>query len=135
MYVDFKDSATSICIRADERIAEANNSVTFPGIGLGAVLSRSRLLSDKMLVAAVKALASQSPALKDPDKGLLPDVSEAREISVHIAKAVIKQAIEEGLATEKGIPDKDDDLDEWVREQMWEPQYRPLVLVEKIKGA
>ena len=84
-----------------------------------------------MLVAAVKALAAQSPALKDPDKGLLPDVVNVREISVHIAAAVIKQAIEDGLATEKGIPDNDNDLDEWIREQMWEPRYRPLVRIEK----
>lgn len=111
--------------------AECNNSTCFPGIGLGAVLSRSRLLSDKMLVAAVKALAAQSPALKDPDKGLLPDVVNVRNISVHIAKAVIKQAVEEGLATEKGIPSDDEELEEWVREQMWEPRYRPLVRVDK----
>ena len=83
-----------------------------------------------MLVAAVKALAAMSPALKDPDKGLLPDVVDVREISVKIAKAVIKQALEEGLATEEGIP-KNDDLDEWVREQMWEPRYRPLKRVTK----
>ena len=114
--------------------AEANNSVTFPGIGLGTILSRSRLLSDKMLVAAVKALAAQSPALKDPDKGLLPDVSQAREVSVHIAKAVIRQAVEEGLATATGIPVEEEELDEWVRAQMWVPKYRPLVFVEKGKG-
>jgi len=84
-----------------------------------------------MIVAAVKAIAAQSPALKDPDKGLVPEVVNVREISVHIAKAVIKQAIEEGLATEKNIPnDDDEDLEEWVREQMWEPKYRPLVKVE-----
>jgi len=84
-----------------------------------------------MLVAAVKALAAQSPALKDPGKGLLPDVADAQEISVHIAKAVIQQAVEEGLATEKEIPTRDEDLEEWVREQMWEPRYRPLVRVER----
>lgn len=84
-----------------------------------------------MLVAAVRALAAQSPALKDPDKGLLPDVVDAQEISVHIAKAVIKQAVKEGLATEKEIPSEDEDLEEWVREQMWEPRYRPLVRVER----
>ena len=83
-----------------------------------------------MLVAAVKALAAQSPALKDPDKGLLPDVTDVREISVHIAKAVIRQAVEEGLAQEKDIPTEDADLDEWVREQMWDPMYRPLRKVE-----
>ncbi|MCJ1246874.1 NAD-dependent malic enzyme, mitochondrial [Trapelia coarctata] len=112
-------------------VSECNNSEVFPAIGLGAVLSRSRLLSDKMLVAAVKALADQSPALKDPDKGLLPDVVEVRELSVQIAKAVIKQAVEEDLATEKGIPEKDDDLDAWVREQMWAPRYRELKRVDK----
>jgi len=87
-----------------------------------------------MLVAAVKALAAQSPALKDPDKGLLPDVVNVREISVHIAKAVIKQAVEEGLAQEKGIPEDDEDLEEWIREQMWDPVYRPLRRIE-MKGA
>jgi len=115
-------------------IAECNNSTCFPGIGLGCVLSRAKLLSDKMLVAAVKALAAQSPALKDPDKGLLPDVVNVREISVHIAKAVIQQAVDEGLATEKGIPSDGVDLEEWIREQMWDPVYRPLKFVEK-KGA
>ena len=115
--------------------AECNNSTCFPGIGLGAVLSRARLLSDKMLVAAVKSLASQSPALKDPNKGLLPDVVNVREISVHIAKAVIRQAVEEGLATETGIPDDDGELEEWVREQMWEPRYRSLVRVDMDKAS
>lgn len=112
-------------------VAECNNSTCFPGIGLGCVLSRTKLLSDKMLVAAVKALAAQSPALKNPDKGLLPDVENVREISVHIAKAVIKQSVEEGLATEKDIPSGDDDLEEWIREQMWDAKYRPLKLVSK----
>jgi malate dehydrogenase (oxaloacetate-decarboxylating) len=107
-------------------VAECNNSTCFPGIGLGCVLSRTKLVTDSMLVAAVKALAAQSPALKNPDKGLLPDVEDVREISVHIAKAVIQQAVEEGLAQETGIPADDADLDEWVREQMWDSIYRPL---------
>lgn len=83
-----------------------------------------------MVVAAVKAIAAQSPALQDPDKGLVPDVVNVREISVHIAKAVIQQAVDEGLATQRDIPGDDGGLEEWVREQMWEPRYRPLVKVE-----
>lgn len=112
-------------------VAECNNSTCFPGIGLGCVLSRARLLSDKMLVAAVKALAAQSPALKDPAKGLLPDVSNVREISVHIARAVIKQAVEEGLAQVDNIPTDESELEEWIRDQMWDAVYRPLKLVKK----
>lgn len=115
-------------------IAECNNSTCFPGIGLGCVLARTKLLSDKMLVAAVKALAAQSPALKDPDKGLLPDVVDVRDISLGIATAVIRQAVEEGLAQVEGIPEKEEGegpLKEWVRVQMWDPVYRPLKRVEK----
>lgn len=106
--------------------AECNNSTAFPGIGLGAVLSRTRLLTDKMLVAASEALAVQSPAFKDPNKPLLPDVEDVRELSVKVAKAVIKSAVEEGLAQEEGIPSDDKELEEWIRVQMWVPEYRSL---------
>ncbi|KGO76343.1 Malic enzyme, N-terminal [Penicillium italicum] len=108
-------------------IAECNNSTCFPGIGLGAVLSQCRLMSKKMLVAAVKALKARSPALKDPSKPLLPDVEDVREISVDIAAGVILCAVEEGLAQAEGIPTTDSELREWIRVQMWEAEYRPLV--------
>jgi malate dehydrogenase (oxaloacetate-decarboxylating) len=107
-------------------IAECNNSTTFPGIGLGAVLCRTKLLPPSLLVAATKALAAQAPALKDPTAGLLPDVTDVREISVQIAKAVIRAAEKEGLAQEKDIPEGEEELEEWIREQMWDPRYREL---------
>lgn len=111
-------------------IAECNNSVTFPGIGLGAVLSRTKRLPASLLVEAVKALAAQGPALKDPTAPLLPDVTDVREISVKIATAVIQQAVKEGLNQERDIPTDEDELGEWIREQMWEARYRPLVKVD-----
>lgn len=104
---------------------------TFPGIGLGAVLSRSKLMTPQMLVAATKALAAQAPALKDPDAGLLPDVQDVREISVKIAAAVIRQAVKDGLNQEKYIPSEEAELEEWIREQMWKAEYRPLRRVKK----
>ena len=111
-------------------VAECNNSTTFPGIGLGAVLSRTKLMTPALLVAAVKALAAQAPALKDPNAGLLPDVTDVREISVKIAAAVIKKAVEEGLAQTEGIPREDKELDEWIRVQMWDAEYRELKKVD-----
>ncbi|KAJ5497463.1 Malic enzyme NAD-binding [Penicillium fimorum] len=108
-------------------IAECNNSTCFPGIGLGAVLSQCRLMSKKMLVAAVEALKARSPALKDPTKPLLPDVKDVREISIDIAAAVISCAVKEGLAQAEEIPTTDSELREWIRVQMWEAEYRPLV--------
>lgn len=108
-------------------IAECNNSTCFPGIGLGCVLSRSKRLSDKMLVAAIKALAAEAPALKDPYGALLPDVVDVREISVKIARAVIRAAQKEGLAQVEDVPETDEDLDGWIKAQMWEPVYREFV--------
>lgn len=108
-------------------IAECNNSTCFPGIGLGAVLSRSRLVSKKMLVVAADALKAKSPALQNEKLPLLPDVEDVREISVDIAAAVIKCSVKEGLAQEEGIPSDEAELKEWIRAQMWNAEYRPLV--------
>lgn len=115
-------------------IGECNNSECFPGIGLGAVLCRARLAPPSLLVAATKALASTAPALKDPTAGLLPDVTEVRDISVKIAKAVIRQAVKEGLNEEKDIPTDENELEEWIRDQMWDARYRPLKLVSEKDG-
>ncbi|KAE9989776.1 hypothetical protein EG327_002243 [Venturia inaequalis] len=111
---------------ATYEIAECNNSTTFPGIGLGAILCRAKLLPPSLLVAATKALAAQAPALKDPKAGLLPDVTDVREISVKIAKAVIRAAEKEGLSQVDGIPQGEEEIEEWIREQMWDARYREL---------
>ncbi len=115
-------------------IAECNNSVVFPGIGLGSVLCRADRVTDKMLVAAVKAVAELSPALRDDTEPLLPGVEIVRDVSVRVARNVILAAVDEGVATEEDIPEAVDDLDEWIREQMWHPDYRPLKLV-RMEGA
>lgn len=70
-----------------------------------------------------------SPALKDPTAALLPDVTDVRGVSVRIAKAVIQEAVKEELNEEKDIPSDDEELEEWIVDQMWEPRYRPLKLV------
>ncbi|KAI1338724.1 NAD-dependent malic enzyme [Xylariaceae sp. FL0016] len=111
-------------------VAECNNSVVFPGIGLGAVLSRANRLTDKMLVAAVRGVADLSPALKSSTAPLLPGVEHVRAVSVRVAREVIRTAVDEGVATQKGIPTDVQELDEWIREQMWDPVYRPLKRVE-----
>lgn len=112
-------------------VAECNNSVVFPGIGLGAILSRAKLVTNKMLVAAVNGVAQVSPVLKDGTAPLLPGVDVVRDVSVAVARKVIQAAVEEGVATQEGIPEDEADLDEWIREQMWDPVYRPLKYVNK----
>jgi len=84
-----------------------------------------------MLLAATKALAAQAPSMKDETKGLLPDVQDVREISVKVARAVVQTAVEEGLNEVQEIPKGEEELEEWIREQMWDAEYRPYRRVDK----
>jgi malate dehydrogenase (oxaloacetate-decarboxylating) len=50
---------------------------------------------------------------------LLPPLAELRTVSLHVAVAVAKQAVSEGLA--QSIPDGD--YEAIVRARMWQPLY------------
>ncbi|ABN66714.2 mitochondrial malate dehydrogenase [Scheffersomyces stipitis CBS 6054] len=123
-------------------ISENNNCFTFPGIGLGAVLSRCTTISDKMVSAAVDQLASLSPKMENPKNGLLPKLEEIDEVSAQVATAVILQSLKEGTArveSEKKpdggfveVPREFNKCLKWVQSQMWKPIYRPLVKVEHV---
>lgn len=120
-------------------IAENNNCYTFPGIGLSAVLSRSKTISDSMITAGIEQLASLSPKMSDPKAGLLPNIHQINEVSARVATAIILQALDEGVATvEKenkpnggkvSVPRSFDECLSWVKSQMWRPEYRPLLKV------
>jgi malate dehydrogenase (oxaloacetate-decarboxylating) len=111
-------------------VAECNNALVYPGIGLACVLSRTDRLTETMIVAAAHGLAELSPALQDPDKALLPDVKDVRATSVNVAMKVIQQCVKEGLNRVKDIPEKEDELKAWVEGQMWKAEYRELEKVE-----
>jgi len=108
----------------DYVIAECNNALVYPGIGFGAIAAKTRIVSDKMLVAGIEALARLSPALKDPDNSLLPDFEDAREANFEVAVAVCEQAIKEGLAE---VSWSDTEARQKIRETMWDPVYDDLV--------
>ncbi|KAK6460797.1 mitochondrial malate dehydrogenase [Scheffersomyces coipomensis] len=123
-------------------ISENNNCFTFPGIGLGAVLSRCTTISDTMVSAAVDQLASLSPKMENPKNGLLPRLEEIDEVSAYVATAVILQSLKEGTARieseerpQGGFVEVPRDFDKclkWVQSQMWKPIYRPLVKVQHV---
>ena len=125
------------------RISQNNNCYSFPGIGLGAVLSRASCISDKMISAAVDQLAATSQLTEgDSTPGLLPGLEIISDTSARIAAAVILEAIEEGIATVEEelhpenpsesvrVPRDFEKCVKWVKEQMWNPVYRPLIKVK-----
>jgi malate dehydrogenase (oxaloacetate-decarboxylating) len=104
------------------KIDQTNNSYIFPGVGLGVIAVKATRISDKMFMAAAKALAAVSPARNNPKANLLPPVTALREVSVSVALAVALQAHKEGLA-KKGI--KTDEIESLIRAKVWTPQYVP----------
>jgi malate dehydrogenase (oxaloacetate-decarboxylating) len=99
------------------QIAQANNALIFPGLGLGVTVCRARRVSDPMLAAAAQALADLSEA-NTPGAPVLPPVTSLRAVSAAVAAAVARAAQDEGLA---GVPL--DDPAAQVRRAMWEPAY------------
>ena len=52
-------------------------------------------------MAGVNSLASLSPALDNHEASLLPDLADVRKVSVAVAAAVVRQAVEDGNARDE----------------------------------
>jgi malate dehydrogenase (oxaloacetate-decarboxylating) len=100
-------------------VDQTNNSYIVPGVGLGAIATRARRISDTMFMAAARALAELSPAKRDPNANLLPSVTALREVAIKVAIAVGKQACAEGLT--EGVTA--DSVEAAVTAKMWTPHY------------
>ena len=102
---------------------QGNNVYIFPGVGLGALASESREVTDAMFLAAARTLAS----LVQPEDLALgrvyPPLARIREISARIAAAVADIAHRTGLARTT----RPADLLADVQARMFEPVYRELV--------
>ncbi len=83
---------------------QGNNAYIFPGVGLGVVVSRARLATDEMFIAAAKGLAAQ---VSDTDLALgrvYPPLTQIREVSARIAAEVAEIVYRDGL-TARARPD------------------------------
>ena len=101
----------------DYQLAQANNALIFPGLGLGVTMARARRVSDGMLAAAAYALAGLSDAAA-PGAAILPSVASLRTVSAAVGTAVARAAQGEGLAQAML-----DDPARQVAEAMWMPAY------------
>jgi malate dehydrogenase (oxaloacetate-decarboxylating)(NADP+) len=98
---------------------QGNNSYIFPGVGLGAIASGSRLVTDEMFMAAAHALANSVSEADLQQGSLYPALPRIREVSAQIAASVAAVAYQRGLA-HGPTPN---DLIGFVQAQMYDPQY------------
>jgi malate dehydrogenase (oxaloacetate-decarboxylating) len=102
------------------KISQCNNSYVFPGVGLGVISCKARLVSDEMLMAASTTLAELSPGQEDQSSAVLPPLTALPQISRKIAFKVAKTAIEQDLAREM----TNDELLASIERNFWTPVYR-----------
>ncbi|WP_144508857.1 oxaloacetate-decarboxylating malate dehydrogenase [Bacillus mycoides] len=110
-------------------IGQSNNALIFPGLGLGTIVVRASVMTDGMFAAAAEAVASMVDT-SQPGAPILPEVEELRNISELVAIEVAKVAVAEGIARENL---SDDDIKIAVKEAIWEPEYRQIKAVEKVR--
>jgi malate dehydrogenase (oxaloacetate-decarboxylating)(NADP+) len=98
---------------------QANNSYVFPGIGLGAIASRTRRITDEMFLATAHKLAGLVTEEELDSGRIYPKLSRIQEVSAEIAAAVCEVAFARGLSDRP----RPQDLLGYVRGQMYRPFY------------
>ena len=98
---------------------QGNNSYIFPGVGLGAIASGARRITDEMFMSAALTLA-QLVSNSDLAQGsLYPALPQIREVSARIAVGVAQVAYRRGLAAGQAP----DDMLAHIKSHMYEPSY------------
>ena len=103
-------------------IAQCNNVFIFPAMGLGVIAARATRITESMMLAAAKALAANSPAMKDPQGSLLPRLADIRAVAVEIAVAVGREAQKLNLSPVVS----EEELRRRVIATQWTPSYEPF---------
>ncbi len=104
-------------------IAQANNMLIFPGVGMGAWISHAVRITDAMFAAAARACAECVSPEKLAEGVILPTVGEIRRVSRAVALAVAEEAVRSGLAAAQPR----EHLEERLELEIWTPQYMELV--------
>ena len=105
--------------RVTYQIGQANNALIFPGLGLGALVSRAKRITDHMITSAARAVAELTDTAA-PGAALLPPIDDLRTTSARVALAVALAAVQDGVAEEAGI------TADSVQAAMWQPRYAPV---------
>ena len=104
------------------QIAQANNALVFPGLGLGVIVAKAKRISDQMIAAGAEAVARMSDATAN-GAPLLPPMTDLRMVSAAVGIAVAQAAADEGLAQAELT-----DPIQQIHAAMWRPEYPHIEL-------
>ncbi|KAF1356587.1 hypothetical protein BDV97DRAFT_394490 [Delphinella strobiligena] len=113
---------------------QGNNMYVFPGIGLGAILSKAVNVTQSMIYASAEALSTSLSPEERNDDWLYPDIRRIREVSVIVTCGVIRAAQEAGVDRELQLRKLDDaQLQEYVCSRMYDPFNEAEIVEAEIK--
>ena len=104
------------------RFAQGNNVWIFPGVGLGALASEARRVTDGMFAAASHALANAVLEEDLAEGQLYPRIPRLREVTSVVALAVARAAMRDGAAETVD----EAEIERRIATLRWEPRYPPL---------
>jgi malate dehydrogenase (oxaloacetate-decarboxylating)(NADP+) len=99
------------------RPGQGNNAYVFPGIGMGAVVCRARIIPDDFFLAAARTLAKMVEEKQLQQGSLYPPLRDIRKISLAIAVSVAEKAYAMKLARSK----RPKNLKQSIAKFMYEP--------------
>ena len=101
---------------------QGNNMYVFPGIGLGSILCETTHITQDMIYASAVGLAKSLTAEEKARGWLYPDIGRIREVSVIVARTVIRAAQAGNLDRNKSLQKlSDEELDEYIQKHMYNP--------------
>jgi malic enzyme len=101
------------------RVAQCNNVLVFPGIGLGLIASDAWRVDDASFTVAAESLAGMVTDDDLREGALYPSLRRLRELSAIIGVRVAVEAARRGLAP----PLDEEEARRRVGETMWDPRY------------
>jgi malic enzyme len=104
------------------QVSQGNNVYVFPGVGLGAIVTGAKEVTDSMFAAAANALAGMVTEEELANGVLYPPLADLRAISRVIARAVAIVAVESGVGNEM----TDEEIDAALDHEIWNLQYPTL---------
>ena len=98
-------------------IGQANNALIYPALGLGAIASTAKLMTNEMISRAAHSLGGIVDTTK-PGAATLPPVSKLTEFSQRVAEAVGQCALDQKLNREEIT-----DIKAAIEKIKWVPKY------------
>ena len=94
----------------------------FPGIGLGAILSKAVNITQDMIYASAESLSTSLNTDEVAAGWLYPDIRRIREVSVIVTRGVIRAAQKNGVDRELSLRNlNDEQLDLYIKDRMYDP--------------